>query len=166
MRKNLNFSQSISVSITDTIVGPLVSPFLLPTLPGLYCLVNNFSVIKDCVVCMCIYIHTHIYVHIHIYVCICACIYTCMCAYMFLYIHIHVYIHFYIYIHTLFFAKLFILVVRGLCCCAQVLVESGFSLRCNEWASRCAGFSCAAQALSTRASGVSAHRLSSCDYRL
>ena len=166
MRKNLNFSQSISVSITDTIVGPLVSPFLLPTLPGLYCLVNNFSVIKDCVVCVCIYIHTHICTYTHICMYMCMYLYMYVCIYVSIYTYTCVYTYIYIYIHTLFFAKLFILVVRGLCCCAQVLVDSGFSLRCNEWASRCAGFSCAAQALSTRASGVSAHRLSSCDYRL
>ena len=47
-----------------------------------------------------------------------------MCAYMFLYTYTCVYTYIYIYIHTLFFPKLFILVVQGLCCCAQVLVES------------------------------------------
>ena len=53
----------------------------------------------------------------HIYV----CIYTNMCVYMCAYIYICMYIYIYIHIQIIF-PKLFILVVQGLCCCAQALV--------------------------------------------
>ena len=54
----------------------------------------------------------YIYIYIHIY--------------MYIYTYRYIYIYIYTHTHTLFFPKLFILVVQGLCCCAQALaVESG-----------------------------------------
>ena len=67
--------------------------------------------------------------------------------------------------------NLFILFLAalGLCCCAQsflYLWRVGATLPCGERASHYGGFSrCGTQALSTWASVVAAHRLSSCGAR-
>ena len=107
LEKNLNFSQCIPVSITDTIVGPDSFSFPFANPPRTILFSKSFLCHKG-LCTMYIYIYTYIgtYIHIGIYI----------------YTHRHIYIH----THTLFFPKLFILIVQGLCCCAQALVvESG-----------------------------------------